>query len=186
VRLTVEIDGKPTVVDVADDLGSVTVGATSYPVKVVARGPSRVDLEIGGETVVVEGWPDRQPTPPGPLDVNGERRKVTVRAEGTGVRPAGPRAAEGSPTAAGSSPGPVGAGTPPGATPVLPPMPGRVVELRVREGETVPAGAVLLVVEAMKMRNEVTAPVAGVVRDVRVREGSNVRAREPMLFLAPA
>jgi glutaconyl-CoA/methylmalonyl-CoA decarboxylase subunit gamma len=72
-----------------------------------------------------------------------------------------------------------------GSIPILPPMPGRVVELRVHDGEAVAKGAVLLVLEAMKMRNEVTAPADGVVRDVRVREGANVRARETMLVLVP-
>jgi len=64
-------------------------------------------------------------------------------------------------------------------------MPGRVVEVKVREGEAVVKGAVLLVLEAMKMRNELTSPIDGVVRDLRVREGANVRARELMLVLVP-
>jgi glutaconyl-CoA/methylmalonyl-CoA decarboxylase subunit gamma len=187
VRLTVAIDGKPTVVEVSDDLATVRVGERSYPVRVVAEKPTRVELEIGGEAVVVDGWPDRQPDPPGPLDVNGERRKVSVtidRPAGTAaVRPTGA-----TPTGA-SAPGavdpPPAAPVPAGATAIVPPMPGRVVEVRVAEGQAVARGAVLLVVEAMKMRNEVTAPTDGVVRELKVREGSSVRAREPMLLLVP-
>ncbi|HXQ93997.1 MAG TPA: acetyl-CoA carboxylase biotin carboxyl carrier protein subunit, partial [Thermoplasmata archaeon] len=60
-----------------------------------------------------------------------------------------------------------------------------VVELRVREGESVVKGQVLLVLEAMKMRNEVVAPVAGRVASLPVQVGSNVRAREPLAVLAP-
>jgi len=185
VRLTVERDGKATVVDVADDRSAVRVGDRSFPVKVIARGPMRVELEIAGEPVVVDGWPDHQPAPPGPVDVNGERGPVSVRAEEGGGRLLAPAAPAGP-----SPPGPAGPASPsstgpPGATAVLPPMPGRVVEVRVREGEAVAKGAVVLVLEAMKMRSEVTAPVDGVVRELRVREGSNVRAREPMLFLVP-
>ncbi|HTT16373.1 MAG TPA: biotin/lipoyl-containing protein [Thermoplasmata archaeon] len=182
MRLTVELAGRPTVVDVADDLSSVRLGAQSFPVRVVARGPLRVELDIGGETVVVEGWPEHQAEPPGPIDVNGERHAVRLRVtEGnSGPVPAPP-------------PGPVvGAPVdraapvvPAGATAIVPPMPGRVVELRVRDGERVAKGAVLLVLEAMKMRNEVTSPVDGVVRSLAVREGSNVRARETMLVVAP-
>jgi biotin carboxyl carrier protein len=71
-----------------------------------------------------------------------------------------------------------------GGTVVLPPMPGRVVEIRVREGEKVAKGHVLLVLEAMKMRNEVLAPVAGTVTALKVQVGSNVRAREPMVVLS--
>jgi len=185
VRLTVERDGRTVPVEVADDLASVRVGDNSYPVKVVARGPMRVELEVGGEAVVVDGWPDRHATPPGPVDVNGERWPVSVRAEaGRGVA-ATPASAAAPPGAAAVPPGGPGVPGPAGSTAVLPPMPGRVVEVRVREGDVVAKGAVVLVLEAMKMRSEVTAPVDGVVTDLRVREGTNVRAREPLLFLVP-
>ena len=187
MRLTVELGGRTTTVEVAQDLATVRVGDRSYPVKVVARGPTRVELEIGGETVVVDGWPDRQPSPPGPVDINGERWPVSVHAE-EGSRGPTPPSAPAAPPPPGSGPGgtavPSAAG-PSGATPVIPPMPGRVVEVKVREGDVVAKGAVVLVLEAMKMRSEVTAPVDGVVKEIRVREGANVRAREPLLFLAP-
>ena len=185
MRLTVELEGKPTVVDVADDLQSVRVGERSFPLRVVARGPMRVDLEIGGETVAVAGWPEHNPSPTGPVDVNGERWKASVRAE----TPVDARGVPGLKVAPPSSvPPPAGSTASselPGAVPVVPPMPGRVVEVKVREGEAVAKGAVLLVLEAMKMRNELTSPIDGVVRDLRVREGANVRAREPMLVLVP-
>jgi biotin carboxyl carrier protein len=64
-------------------------------------------------------------------------------------------------------------------------MPGRVVEIRVKVGEEVTKGQVLLVLEAMKMRNEVLAPVPGVVATLRVEVGTNVRAGEPMVLLRP-
>jgi glutaconyl-CoA decarboxylase len=68
--------------------------------------------------------------------------------------------------------------------PILPPMPGRILEVRVKAGDRVEAGALLLVLEAMKMRNEIVAPRAGRVVSVRVTAGASVRAREPMLYLA--
>jgi pyruvate carboxylase subunit B len=55
-------------------------------------------------------------------------------------------------------------------------MPGRVVRLLVAEGEEVRAGQGLLVLEAMKMQNEIRAPRAGVVRTLGVREGASVEA----------
>jgi glutaconyl-CoA/methylmalonyl-CoA decarboxylase subunit gamma len=152
-------------------------------VRIVARSPTKVELEIDGERVVVEGWPEPFAPPPNEVAVDGERWQVettlerSARASGSLATPAAPVEAV-RPAAASSAPGP--------GTPVVPPMPGRVVELKVKEGERVRQGAVLLVLEAMKMRNEVTSPADGVVRDVRVSEGSNVRAREPMLFIAPA
>jgi biotin carboxyl carrier protein len=186
VRLTVELEGRSTVVEVADDLASVRVGDRSYPVRVLARGPVRVELEVGGETVVVDGWPEYQASPPGPVDVGGERWSPSVRVDAGGGAPGleVPRTTPGV-GGGGRALGVVPPSVPAGATVVVPPMPGRVVEVRVREGDAVAKGAVLLVLEAMKMRNEVTAPIDGVVRDLRVREGSSVRAREAVLVLVP-
>jgi len=186
VRLTVERGGKVAVVDVTDDLETVRVGDRSYPLKIVSRGPGKVELEIGGEAVVVAGWPEHNAAPTGPVDVNGERWTVAVKAETlpglAAARPPPPPTPSG--PAAVSGPGPAVV-APPGSTPIVPPMPGRVVEVKVHEGQAVTKGTVLLILEAMKMRNEVTAPVDGVVHELRVHEGTNVRARETMLVLAP-
>src|SRR4051812_7189664 len=54
------------------------------------------------------------------------------------------------------------------------PMPGKVVRVLVAPGQTVAAGEGLVVMEAMKMENELRAPRAGTVKDVRVREGQAV------------
>ena len=54
------------------------------------------------------------------------------------------------------------------------PMPGRVVRVLVDLGDTVKAGQGLVVVEAMKMENEVSSPTAGVVSEVRVAAGDSV------------
>jgi len=57
---------------------------------------------------------------------------------------------------------------------VVAPMPGRVVKVLVAPGETVEASQGVVVVEAMKMENELRAPRAGTVREVRVAEGASV------------
>jgi len=59
---------------------------------------------------------------------------------------------------------------------VTAPMPGRVVRLLVAPGDAVEAGQALLVVEAMKMENELRSPRPGQVREVAVREGQAVEA----------
>ena len=56
------------------------------------------------------------------------------------------------------------------------PMPGKVVRLLAEEGSEVEAGQGVLVVEAMKMQNEIRSPKKGVVRKVVVRAGANVNA----------
>jgi biotin carboxyl carrier protein len=60
-------------------------------------------------------------------------------------------------------------------------MPGKVLELRVKDGDRVEKGQVLLVLEAMKMRNEVASPAAGVVAGLAVAAGANVRAKDVLL-----
>jgi pyruvate carboxylase subunit B len=54
------------------------------------------------------------------------------------------------------------------------PMPGLVVRVMVEEGQAVPAGAGLVVLEAMKMENELKAPAAGTVASLRARPGDPV------------
>ncbi|HLK10965.1 MAG TPA: biotin/lipoyl-containing protein [Candidatus Binatia bacterium] len=57
-------------------------------------------------------------------------------------------------------------------------MPGKVVAVLVSVGATVEAGTGLLVIEAMKMENEIASPRAGTVRELRVRPGQAVEAGE--------
>ncbi|HEX5386028.1 MAG TPA: biotin/lipoyl-containing protein [Gemmatimonadales bacterium] len=54
------------------------------------------------------------------------------------------------------------------------PMPGLVVRVRVEPGQEVPAGGGVLVLEAMKMENELRAAAAGVVRAIHVKPGQTV------------
>lgn len=61
------------------------------------------------------------------------------------------------------------------------PMPGRVVKILVSEAEVVAHGAPVIIVEAMKMENELHAPTAGVVQRVAVREGDTVDAGQVLL-----
>jgi len=61
------------------------------------------------------------------------------------------------------------------------PMPGLVVRVGVEAGQTVSAGAGVLVLEAMKMENELRTPSGGVVRNVRVRSGQVVERGEVLI-----
>lgn len=64
------------------------------------------------------------------------------------------------------------------------PMPGLVVKVEVKEGEQVSAGAGLVVLEAMKMQNELRAPVAGVIARVLVRGGQAVEKGQVLVEYA--
>ena len=66
---------------------------------------------------------------------------------------------------------------------IVSPMPGRIVKVLVREGETVAAQQGLVVVEAMKMENELRAPRAGRVSAVKVVEGMSVEAKTVLVTL---
>ncbi len=65
------------------------------------------------------------------------------------------------------------------------PMPGKVVSVKVSRGEKVKKGDVLLIVEAMKMENEIHSPVDGVVEEVYVREGDQVNPDECLIKIEP-
>jgi acetyl/propionyl-CoA carboxylase alpha subunit len=66
---------------------------------------------------------------------------------------------------------------------VAAPMPGAVLSLRVRPGQAVEAGAILAVLEAMKMEHPVTAPVRGVVDELLVGPGSQVGRGDPLAVI---
>jgi biotin carboxyl carrier protein len=67
---------------------------------------------------------------------------------------------------------------------VVAPMPGKVVRLFVKGGEHVEAGQGLLVVEAMKMQNEIRSPKSGIVERVLAKEGQPVNAGDVLCVVA--
>ncbi len=68
---------------------------------------------------------------------------------------------------------------------VLAPMPGKIMSVKVKVGDTVAANQVVCVLEAMKMENEVQTEVAGKVKEVRVRAGEMVEGGQPLIVVEP-
>jgi len=64
------------------------------------------------------------------------------------------------------------------------PMPGSVLEVQVKEGDSVNDGDVLLVLEAMKMENELTASQPGTVSKILVKKGDAVNSGDPLIELS--
>ena len=95
------------------------------------------------------------------ITVNGTVYDVTVE-EGTGS--AAPAAAS-APKAAGA-----------GAVKVNAPMPGKILSVKASVGQAVKKGDVILILEAMKMENEVVAPEDGTVASIDVAAGDSVEA----------
>ena len=61
------------------------------------------------------------------------------------------------------------------------PMPGTIVSVNVKPGDTVKTGDILLILESMKIKNEITSPQDGTVAAVHVEEGAYVKRREPLV-----
>ena len=66
---------------------------------------------------------------------------------------------------------------------IVAPMPGKVIRLLVKAGDTVEAGQGLLVMEAMKMQNEIRSPKSGVVERLLAEEGQAVNAGEILAWV---
>jgi biotin carboxyl carrier protein len=63
---------------------------------------------------------------------------------------------------------------------ILAPMPGKVLRVLVKQGDTVESGQALFVVEAMKMQNEIRSPKKGKIEKLLVTESQTVNAGEPL------
>jgi biotin carboxyl carrier protein len=70
-----------------------------------------------------------------------------------------------------------------GTAQIVSPMPGKVVRVLVAEGQPVEAGAGIIVVEAMKMQNEMKAPKAGVVISINAEPGATVNAGDVLAVI---
>jgi oxaloacetate decarboxylase alpha subunit len=64
------------------------------------------------------------------------------------------------------------------------PLAGHILKLKIRPGQAVQSGEVILLLEAMKMETEIRAPAAGTVQAVAVKEGDGVQVGDTLILLA--
>jgi biotin carboxyl carrier protein len=144
--------------DVQPGGDTVSVGEASYSLRVV-RHADIITVYVNEKPFAVQ-MPDAMPEEgPVKLLVDAKEYEVEVKGQAAAVRPK-PKAAKKGPSAAKGA--------------IVAQLTGRVIRVDVKPGDAVTEGQVLLIVEAMKMENEITAPVAGTVKDVAVAAGARV------------
>ena len=113
------------------------------------------------------------------ITVNGNVYDVAVEETGAGTAPAAPAAApKAAPKAAPAAPAaaPKAAAGAQGGVKITAPMPGKVLSVKAPVGTAVTKGQVVMILEAMKMENEIVAPQDGTVASIDVAEGGSVEA----------
>lgn len=133
---------------------NITVNGTTYEVDVE---------EVGGAAPVARpvAQPARQAAP----------AAAPVQAPTPAVAPA----------AAPASKAPVAVGE--GATTIVSPMPGTILDIKVSVGSMVNRGDNLLILEAMKMENDIMAPVGGKVVSINTTKGASVNSGEVLIVI---
>lgn len=104
-------------------------------------------------------------------EVSGSSVYVAPATTGSAATPAAPSAA---PSAA-----PTASAT--GGDAIMSPMPGNIIDIRVKAGDVVKKNQVILVLEAMKMENEIVAPADGTVLSIATSKGAMVNANEELV-----
>ena len=121
------------------------------------------------------------------VTVNGVVYEVEVEEVGAGapaaapVAPAAPKAA--APAAAPKAAAPAATGKA-GSVAIKAPMPGTILKVNVKVGDSVKKGDVVCVLEAMKMENDICAPQDGVVSSVEVSQGASVATDAVVITLS--
>lgn len=118
------------------------------------------------------------------IKVDGQEYQVEMEEIGAVATPApvAPVAAPAAPAAPAVEAAPVAA-TPAGADAMPSPMPGNILRILVNVGDTVTENQPLMILEAMKMENEIVAAKAGIVAGIHVKEGQVVNPGDALITI---
>jgi len=169
MKLNAEIDGERVALEVGCEGGRVfaEVGGRRYEMETRGVGAGEYLLIHGGRV-----YECRVGAEPG-AEGRGALR-VSVGAREYGVRLTDPKHLRG----AGAAGGEQG-----GRAQIKAPMPGKVVRVLVEAGQAVEAGQPVVVVEAMKMQNELKSPKSGTVAELRAAAGSTVNSGDVLVVV---
>lgn len=117
-------------------------------------------------------------------EVEVEAGKAMLLDEYEAIAPAAPATAPAAAPAPVAAPSAAPAASLAAGEPVKAPMPGVVLKVQVQQGQAVKAGQVLVILEAMKMENEIVAPKDGTVAQIVVAKGASVESGAPLVILA--
>ncbi|MFI3318040.1 MAG: biotin/lipoyl-containing protein [Rikenellaceae bacterium] len=133
------------------------INGNAYSVTIDVKDENKAVVVVNGATYAVE------------LDNATVKRVVAQKPQVAAVPASHPVTNLASPAAR-----PAPAAVAAGEQAVNSPLPGVVIDIRVKEGDAVEAGQTLLVLEAMKMENNIDSPAAGVVKSIKARTGDSV------------
>jgi biotin carboxyl carrier protein len=151
----------------------LTIGDRNYEIEVLSLKGERAQVLVNGRTYEVKFRPlasgaGAPPPPHAPGRPAAPPRPVAP------PRPAAPVAPPPEKPAAPGAPGAVTA-----------PMPGSILDVLVKVGDRVQAGATVVKLEAMKMENDLQVAISGVVQEVRVSKGDNVSVGDVLVVVSP-
>lgn len=155
-------------VDLNDQLTEAIVEDTKVPLEVIVQGSGRILLRTGTKIYKIDNIEvdERNVS----FSINGTYFETTVKdeqellLEKLGFK-AGATASAGSLNA---------------------PMPGKILELLISDGDSVEEGQPVLILEAMKMENELNSPSNGVVSKLHIQQGDNVEKNQILIDIEPS
>ncbi len=188
MKFRLQVDGKEYLITATAE-GTVTIDGEAFESKTGAATPDRRMIQVGETNYEIRVVESTEEVGCFTLEVGGERVPLTVSDLVRETPPALVVAQVPGAPSAGAAAGAVGSGTDRGGTggaqagaeaPSTPadvkdglfaPVPGKIVDVFVKPGDKVEEGAPLVVLEAMKMENELRAPKKGTVTVVPVKKG---------------
>jgi biotin carboxyl carrier protein len=182
VKFKIKIDNTEHQIDAGAD-GTVVIDGQSFSTKITGSSGERRTVRVGESTFEIrifkQSDPEAGDSSEYVLEVAGERVPLTVSDIARGGAPTAIAAADGSDAKAAAGK-PAGESSAADKAPaeveegIWAPVPGKIIDVRVKAGDSVKEGDLVVILEAMKMENELHAPKQAKVAAVPVKKGDQV------------